>query len=109
MTDSLGHRKKFAVLIPPTNTSMRPEFDAMRPLGVTNLISRIIIPNIALKDDAAFNRLIAAAQNGTVDAAMSCAPDRPLPAINTAIYWHALRESGSTDRIAGFGALLRRH
>ena len=41
MTDSLGFRKKFAVLIPSTNTSVQPEFDAMRPVGVTNHISRI--------------------------------------------------------------------
>jgi maleate isomerase len=38
--------KKFAVLIPSTNTSVQPEFDDMRPVGVTNHISRIRIPNI---------------------------------------------------------------
>jgi len=30
-------------------------------------------------------------------------------AINTAIYWHALRESGITDHVSGFGPLLERH
>jgi maleate isomerase len=34
---------------------------------------------------------------------------KPVVAINTAIYWHALRQSGVTDRISGFGALLERH
>jgi len=34
---------------------------------------------------------------------------RPLLAINTTIYWHALREFGITDRIAGFGPLLARY
>jgi len=34
---------------------------------------------------------------------------KPVIAINTAIYWHALRESGITDRIGGFGTLLERH
>jgi len=34
---------------------------------------------------------------------------RPLLAINSAIYWHALRESGITDRLAGFGPLLARY
>jgi maleate isomerase len=34
---------------------------------------------------------------------------RPVVAINTAIYWHALRESGITDRMSGFGALLEKH
>jgi len=40
MTDSLGPRAKFAVLAPSTNTSVQPEFDAMRPPGVTNHHSR---------------------------------------------------------------------
>jgi maleate isomerase len=35
--------------------------------------------------------------------------NRPVLAINTAIYWHALRQSGIADRIAGFGSLLERH
>jgi maleate isomerase len=35
--------------------------------------------------------------------------DKPVIAINTAIYWHALRESGITDRVAGFGSLLLDH
>jgi maleate isomerase len=35
--------------------------------------------------------------------------DKPVIAINTAIYWHALRESGITDRVTGFGSLLLDH
>jgi maleate isomerase len=31
---------------------------------------------------------------------------KPVIAINTATYWHALRANGITDRIAGFGRLL---
>ena len=31
---------------------------------------------------------------------------KPVIAINTAIYWHALRDSGITDKVAGFGSLL---
>ena len=32
--------------------------------------------------------------------------DKPVLAINTATYWHALRMNGIDDRIAGFGSLL---
>jgi maleate isomerase len=32
--------------------------------------------------------------------------DKPVLAINTAIYWHALRNSGIDDRVPGFGSLL---
>jgi maleate isomerase len=35
--------------------------------------------------------------------------DKPVIAINTAIYWHALRESGIADRVTGFGSLLLDH
>lgn len=32
--------------------------------------------------------------------------DKPVIAINTATYWHALRMLGITDRIEGLGRLL---
>ena len=51
MTDSLGWRRKFGVLAPSTNTSVQPEFDAMRPHGVTNHFSRIVIPDNKVTDD----------------------------------------------------------
>ena len=44
MTDSLGFRRKFAVIAPSTNTSVQPEFDAMAPRGVTNHFGRISSP-----------------------------------------------------------------
>ena len=90
MTDSLGWRQKFAVLIPSTNTSVQPEFDGMRPPGVTNHISRIRIPNIPLHSDDDFNRLIdliAAAQMEAVDSAMSCEPDRLVLGISAETFW----------------------
>ncbi|MCX8231334.1 MAG: hypothetical protein OTJ45_05890 [Alphaproteobacteria bacterium] len=36
MPDSLGHRRKFGVIAPSTNTSVQPEFDAMALSGITN-------------------------------------------------------------------------
>jgi maleate isomerase len=96
MGDSLGWRQKFAVLVPSTNTSVQPEFDAMRPPGVTNHISRIRIPNIALNDDADFQRLIsliAAAQDEAVDAVMSCEPDRLVLGISAETFWDGLKAS----------------
>ena len=45
MTDALGWRRKFGVLGPSTNTIVQPDFDAMKPLGVTNHYSRIFTPN----------------------------------------------------------------
>lgn len=96
MGDSLGWRQKFAVLIPSTNTSVQPEFDAMRPPGVTNHISRIRIPNIALNNDADFQRLISlimAAQDEAVDSVMSCEPDRLVLGISAETFWDGLKAS----------------
>ena len=45
MTDALGWRMKFGVIAPSTNTVVQPEFDMMRPRGVTNHFARIHIPN----------------------------------------------------------------
>lgn len=96
MTDSLGWRQKFAVLVPSTNTSVQPEFDDMRPPGVTNHISRIRIPNIPLHSDADFDRLIeliAQAQDEAVDSAMSCEPDRLVLGISAETFWDGLAAS----------------
>lgn len=90
MPDALGWRKKFAVLVPSTNTSVQPEFDAMRPPGVTNHIARIRIPNIALDNDADFERLIAliaSAQMEAVDSVMSCEPDALVLGISAETFW----------------------
>lgn len=93
MTDALGWRAKFAVLVPSTNTSVQPEFDALRPAGVTNHISRIRIPNAPLRNDADFRQLvenIAAAQLEAVDSAMSCEPDHVVLGISVETFWGGL-------------------
>lgn len=90
MPDALGWRKKFAVLVPSTNTSVQPEFDEMRPQGVTNHISRIRIPNIPLNDDKDFEKLIEliqAAQTEAVDSAMSSEPDVLVLGISAETFW----------------------
>ena len=33
----------------------------------------------------------------------------PILAINTAIYWHALRKNGIADKVPGWGSLLERY
>lgn len=96
MTDVLGWRRKFAVLVPSTNTSVQPEFDAMRPEGVTNHISRIRIPNAPLRNDEDFRTLvenIAAAQLDAVDSAMTCEPDHIVLGISVETFWGGLEAS----------------
>ena len=54
MKDALGWRKKFAVLGPSTNTIVQPDFDDMRPFGVTNHYSRIFTPNASAVSNDTF-------------------------------------------------------
>jgi hypothetical protein len=44
MTDVSGWRRKFGVIGPSTSTVVQPDFDDMRPAGVTHY-SRIFTPN----------------------------------------------------------------
>jgi maleate isomerase len=94
--DSLGWRRTFGVLVPSTNTAVQPEFDEMRPAGVTNHISRIRIPNMPLASSADFDRLIGlilAAQDEAVESVMSCEPDHVVLGISAETFWNGLQAS----------------
>jgi maleate isomerase len=51
MGDVLGWRRKFGAIGPSTNTVVQPDYDAMRPVGVTNHYSRIFTPNATLTNE----------------------------------------------------------
>jgi maleate isomerase len=93
MTDSLGHRAKFAVLAPSTNTSVQPEFDAMRPWGVTNHHSRLVIPDMRVTDDRSFMVMmnnIRGALFPALEAALSCDPDMVVLGMSAETFWDGL-------------------
>ena len=90
MPDALGWRKKFGVIAPSTNTIVQPEFDAMRPDGVTNHFARIHIPNDPLSGDADFEKLIAAVRDqimAAVDRVMTCEPDHLVMGMSSETFW----------------------
>ena len=96
MTDSLGHRAKFAVLAPSTNTSVQPEFDAMRPWGVTNHHSRLIIPDVRVTDDRSFLAMmdsIRAALFPALESALTCDPDYVVLGMSSETFWDGLKGS----------------
>jgi maleate isomerase len=96
MTDSLGFRKKFAVIAPSTNTSVQPEFDAMRPRGVTNHFGRINIPNDPIHNDDEFNQLMDNIRRDmmeTVDRVMTCEPDYLVMGMSSETFWDGLEGS----------------
>jgi maleate isomerase len=96
VTDSLAPRGKFAVLAPSTNTSVQPEFDAMRPWGVTNHHSRLIIPDMRVSDDRTFMKMmdtIRAALFPALEAALSCDPDYVVLGMSAETFWDGLQGS----------------
>ncbi|ABW13113.1 MULTISPECIES: IgiC [Parafrankia] len=58
MTDALGWRLKLGVVTPSVNTVVQPEYDDMRPRGVTNHIARIHIPDWVVNNDEDFDGLV---------------------------------------------------
>jgi maleate isomerase len=93
MVDSLGYRAKFGVIAPSTNTSVQPEFDAMRPVGVTNHFSRIVIPDNKVENDDDFNKLmddIRGTMMDSVDAVMTCSPDYLVMGMSAETFWDGL-------------------
>jgi maleate isomerase len=90
MVDSLGYRKKFGVIAPSTNTSVQPEFDAMRPVGVTNHFSRIVIPDEPVHNDEDFKKLIENIRRTmmeAVDAVMTSSPDYLVMGMSAETFW----------------------
>ena len=68
MRDVLGWRKKFGVMGPSTNTIVQPDFDMMRPPGVTNHYSRIFTPNAKAISNESFMAGATVIGNNTLDA-----------------------------------------
>jgi len=96
VTDSLGHRAKFAVLAPSTNTSVQPEFDAMRPWGVTNHHSRLVIPDMRVSDDRSFMVMMDAIRGAlfpALEAALTCDPDYVVLGMSAETFWDGLQGS----------------
>jgi maleate isomerase len=101
MPDSLASRGKFAVLAPSTNTSVQPEFDAMRPWGITNHHSRLIIPDSRVTGDASFMAMmdnIRAALFPALEAALSCDPDYVVLGMSAETFWDGLQGSRELKR-----------
>jgi maleate isomerase len=101
MTDSLGYRMKFGVIAPSTNTSVQPEYDAMRPYGVTNHFSRCIIPDTKVASDADFMVMlnnIRAAVEPAIRSVMSSSPDHIIMGMSAETFWDGLEGQRKLER-----------
>jgi maleate isomerase len=119
MADSLGWRMKYAVIAPSTNTSVQPEYDSMRPRGITNHFCRIAIPDTKVSDDASFMVMLNTIRDATeqsVDVAMTMDPGCLIMGMSAETFWdgadgadrlHArmVERTGGVPVIMGSGAV----
>jgi maleate isomerase len=101
VVDSLGWRVKFAVIAPSTNTSVQPEYDDMRPVGVTNHFCRIPIPDTKVSDDESFMVMLQNIRDATLDSvgvAMTMAPDCVVMGMSAETFWDG---AAGAERLAG--------
>ena len=113
MTDSLGRRAKFGVLAPSTNTSVQPEFDAMRPWGVTHHHSRLIIPDSKVTDDKSFLVMMDGIREAlfpALEAVLTCHPDYVVLGMSAETFWDGLEGSRQLqkklDKVAKQGVCM---
>lgn len=87
-------------------------FDCRTPIAIAHVSPEDMLAAI---DEVDGNDVDAVIQVGTNLCCALLAPteeekrEKPVIAINTATYWHALRSAGIADRIDGFGKLLAEH
>ena len=101
MVDALGWRAKFAVIAPSTNTSVQPDFDDMRPNGITNHFSRIWIPDDPVESDEDFNKLmenIRLEMDNAILRVMTCNPDYFVMGMSSETFWDGLKKSEELKR-----------
>lgn len=90
MSDSLGYRLKMGIVLPSTNTSMQPETEALRPRGVTNHTSRMVIHDELMDKRPGFFNVLNNIRLSTADAIHSlvtCKPDRIIVGVSPESFW----------------------
>ena len=116
MRDVLGWRKKFGVMGPSTNTIVQPDFDMMRPPGVTNHYSRIYTPNAQAVCNESFMAGATVIADNTLDAVrsvMTCAPDYLVMGMSAVTFFGGVAGANAfqqkIEREAGVGVSIGSH
>jgi maleate isomerase len=110
MRDYLAWRMAFGITTPSTNTVVQPEYDDMRPEGVTNHIARMVIADNPVNSDADFEKQLAdidAALEDAVDRVMDAKPNAFILGISALSVWGGTVEWGEelkrrVRRVAGY-------
>ncbi len=100
MPDALGFRLKFGVITPATNTVVQPEFDLMRPRGVTNQVSRVVIPDTPVGTEQEFANMmgtVRASLEAAIDSAVACAPAAIIMAMSAETFWEGTLDAAGVQ------------
>ena len=113
MTDSLAPRGKLAVLAPSTNTVVQPEYEAMKPWGISHHHSRLVIPDTRVSDDRSFLAMmdnIRGALFPALEAVLTCHPDLVVLGMSAETFWDGLDGARALqrrlDRTARCGVIM---
>jgi maleate isomerase len=108
--DVLGYRMKFGVLGPSTNTVVQPDFDDLRPVGVTNHYSRIVVDNAQAVSNESFMAGAWEISNNTIDAVrgvLTCAPNYLVMGMSAVTFFGgaegAVKWRKNVEEVSGLG------
>ena len=95
-TDYYGYRKKFAVLVPSTNTAVETEYHLMKPTGVVLATRACVIPPFKVVTEDDFINMVkaigAATEQGLRDA-LTCKPDHVIFGYSAETFWDGKERS----------------
>jgi len=90
MPDVVGYRKKFAVIVPSTNTVVEADFNRLAPPGVTFHTGRMYIERPVMDSDAAFEAVMEQIRESirvAIRDVMTCKPDYMVMGMSSATFW----------------------
>lgn len=76
-TDVLATRAKVAVVVPATNTTVQPEYEMLRPQGVTNHVTRMLLPPRPFDDMEVYKQALESEEGKLLEALDLVLPCEP--------------------------------
>ena len=112
--DVLGYRLKLGVVGPATNTVVQPDFDDLRPPGVTNHYSRIYVEDADGVSDDSFVAATNLIGDNTLDAVrmlLPCKPDHIVMGMSAVTFYGGLAgaekfTASIVNKAGGIGATV---
>lgn len=111
MGDVLGWRKLMGVIAPSTNTTVQPDMERMRPVGVTNHFSRIFVEDplaLSNEDFLVGTQAISDATHDAVRSVMTAKVDYLVLGMSAVTFYGGVEGSrkwkADVEAVAGVGA-----